>query len=599
MNKVSQLGEYQGYTKEEYHGYKRVSQYIKVRDGTKLAADIFFPTKDKKQETKPLPVIWSHIRYHRATIDENNNITTRIDMPLLRKLLNHGYIIAAVDTRGAGASYGTRKGELLSEEATDGYDVTEWLAEQPWCNGKIGMYGLSYMGITQYMAAGTAPPHLKAIIPEMAMFDLYSFRNPGGVGKEGFYKEWGKHTLSLDKKTRPVPVDEDKDGTMLREAVKQHQNNLNILDYSSELKYRDSTLLDENQYHTRSPSSYIDGINKSSAAVYHIAGWYDMYPRDQLLWFNNLKVPQRLLMTPWSHTTGWRYTPSWHEMITPLIGYEPDYNEILDFHWAEMIRWYDYWLKDIDNGIMNEPPINYYTIGAQKEEAWRTSNQWPIPSASNIPYYLQVGPSGSIKSVNDGKLNKLEPREESGYDEYITDETTTSGRETRWTNGYGAPIKYPDMRKNDLKALTYTTEPLEQDIEITGHPIIHIWVTAPSKVDFYAYLEEVDESGYSHYLTEGVLRVSHRALSEPPFENISLPYHRSYKEDMLPTSKEPMELVFDLLPISNIFEKGHRLRVAVTCADRINYESIDYNEKIRVHRNSTLTSYILLPIVQK
>jgi len=251
-------------------------------------------------------------------------------------------------------------------------------------------------------------------------------------------------------------------------------------------------------------------------------------------------------------------------MTTPLLGYEPDYEEIIEFRLAEMLRWYDYWLKGIDNGIMNEPPIHYYTMGASKEEAWRTSIQWPLLGESRVSYLISEGPSGSFSSVNDGKLKTTEPSNEVGYDEYTVDCSTTTGKATRWTKGCGGPIKYPDMRENDSKALTYTTEPLKQYLEITGHPILHLWVVSPRDVDFYAYLEEVDREGYSHYLTEGMLKVSHRALSKPSFEYMGLPYHRSYKEDILPLGDEPVELVFDLLPVSNVFDEGHCIRLAIT-----------------------------------
>ena len=186
-----------------------------------------------------------------------------------------------------------------------------------------------------------------------------------------------------------------------------------------------------------------------------------------------------------------------------------------------------------------------------------------------------------------------------GYDEYVVDCTTTTGKATRWTNGYGGPIKYPDMRENDSKALTYTTQPLEYGVEITGHPVLHLWVKSPtSDLDFYAYLEEVDGEGYSHYLSEGVIRISHRALSEPPYEYMGLPYHRSHREDVLPLIDEPVELVYDLLPISNVFDEGHRIRLTLACADKDNYENRDVSGTIAtVHRNKKHYSHISLPII--
>jgi len=598
-NLVSRLGEYKGYSNEVYDGYKRVSKYLTVSDGTRLAAEIYLPTLNGVVADKPLPLIWSLTRYHRVSYNENGEISLRWEFPFLKRLLNHGYILAIVDTRGAGASYGTRRGEFLPEEAQDGYDVTEWFARQPWCDGNIGMYGLSYSGITQYMVAGKAPPHLKAIIPEMAMFDIYSTIKPGGAYREEFVTFWLKRSQVLDKMKKPVPVDEDHDGSMAGEAVAQHQSSIDLIEVIQKIPYRDSVLEGEKPWIEWSINRYIEGINKSGVAVYHIAGWFDLWPRDQLAWFNNLRVPQRILMAPWSHSAGWMHTPSWEEMTAPLLGYKQGFGEIFEFHFAEMLRWYDYWLKGIENGIMDEPPINYYTMGAPKDDAWRTSTRWPLSKESRVPYYLREGPSGSVSSVNDGTLRVDPSNASTGYDEYAVDCTTTTGKATRWTNGYGGPIKYPDMTENDSKSLTYTTQPLEHGVEVTGHPMLHLWVKSPtSDLDFYAYLEEVDGEGYSHYLSEGVLRTSHRALSEPPYEYMGLPYHRSHREDVLPLVDEPIELIFDLLPVSNVFDEGHRIRLALACADKDNYESRDVSGAIAtVHRNKKYSSYISLPII--
>lgn len=596
--KISRLGEYRGYSKEIYDGYKRISEYITVSDGTKLATDIYFPTLEGVMADNPLPLIWSLKRYHRILYNEKEEIIIPVEFPILRRLLEHGYILAIVDVRGAGASFGTRRGEISPEEAQDGYDVTEWLAKQSWCDGNIGMYGISYSGITQYLTAGKAPPHLKAIIPEMAMFDAYSFVYPGGVLKEEFINTWGKRNTFLDKGKKPVPIDEDPEGATAKKAVEQHLSNIDLFELLVKNPYRDSVHDGEKPFVEWSPHAYIDGINMSGVAVYHIAGWFDMYPTDQLTWFNNLKVPQRILMTPWSHTTGWMRISGWEKMITPLLGYEPSYGEILDFHFAEMLRWYDYWLKGIENGVMKESPIHYYTMGEPKEKAWKTSTNWPLETEVKVPYYLHEGPSGTISSKNDGKLSTSTLTSQIGHDEYTVDLSTTTGNATRWTNGYGGPINYPDMRENDSKALTYTTDPLEKRLEITGHPVLHLWVNSPtSDLDVFAYLEEVDTNNYSHYLTEGVLRVSHRALSEPPFKNMDLPYHRSYQEDILPIKDEAVELVFDLMPISNIFDKGHRIRLALTCADKDNYQIRDISGLVMVHRNIKHSSFLSLPII--
>jgi putative CocE/NonD family hydrolase len=135
----------------------------------------------EKKKAK-LPVIWTHYIYHRASTLPDGTVITQVDMnPWLQEVIKHGYVVGVVDCRGGGASYGARPGSFSQIEARDTYEITEWFAEQKWCNGNIGMFGRSVMGITQYMCAGMAPPHLKCIFPEMSMFDTYSFVYPGGV----------------------------------------------------------------------------------------------------------------------------------------------------------------------------------------------------------------------------------------------------------------------------------------------------------------------------------------------------------------------------------------------------------------------------------
>jgi hypothetical protein len=157
------------------------------------------------------------------------------------------------------------------------------------------------------------------------------------------------------------------------------------------------------------------------------------------------------------------------------------------------------------------------------------------------------------------------------------------------------------MQNNDQKALTYATMPLESNTEVTGHPIVHLWfVSDAPDTDFFVFLEEVDGSR-STYLTEGTLRASHRALSKAPYNNLGLPYHRHYKSDLAPIAAgEPVELVFDLLPISYLFRAGNRIRITVTCADADNFETpiIDPAPKLKLLRDRSHLSFVQLPMAQ-
>lgn len=577
--RISRFGEYEGYSEPVYSEWVRLSQYVVVRDGTRLAVDLFRPAVDGVPVEDPLPVIWTHHRYHRARLQDDGSVYSLLDqVPELERLLRHGYVVAAVDVRGGGASFGTREGEFSRAESLDAYDITEWFAAQPWSTGKIGMFGISYLGITQYLAASTQPPHLVAIFPQMAMFDLYSFVHTGGVFKEDFVLNWGRNTFLLDRFIDPPPVDEDPSGTLLAQARAEHRDNWNVYELALISPYRDARIDGQEVYTVLSPSSYLDEVNQSGVAIYHLAGWYDMYPEDALLWFNNLDVPQKVVVTPWEHEGAGGFD---------LV--------------AEHHRWFDYWLKGIDNGIMDEPPIVYDVMTRPGVYDWRTADTWPLPETQNTPFYFAAGPSGSIDSVNNGLLVREAPAE-AGTDDYTVDYTTTTGTHNRWANGRGVPFAYPDMRANDAKALTYTTPPLDTDTQITGHPIAHLWISADAAdSDVFVYLEEVAPSGYSRYITEGTLRASHRALHDAPWDTFGLPFHRGNEADVLPLPADgtPVELLIALQPTSNVFDAGHRIRITVTGADADTFRTLqlDPPPTVTLHRSPDAPSHIILPLI--
>jgi uncharacterized protein len=586
-----------------YKKWVRTSYYITVSDGTRLATDIFFPTEKEKPIVTPLPVIWTHHRYHRSSIYKppeqinvfkqlvtfaklllkRNTLQTQMNItPWLKTLIKCGYVIAVVDVRGGGASYGTYSIPFSQEEANDAYDITEWLAAQSWCNRSVGMFGDSYMGVAQYMAASSMPPHLKAIFPEMAMFDLYDFTYPGGVFRYDFVSQWSRKVKELDSNSNvcAAPVDQDGNGYMLAEAIQHHQANRDILATFASLPYRNSQdkISDGIPYISNNPSSYLEEVKKSGVAIYHLAGWYDMWCRDALLWFKNLDNPQIIVIGPWSHSQRFDFDLA-----------------------AEHLRWYDYWLKNIDNGIMKSAPIRYYTMNSPKGKEWSSTWQWPLLNQQLTNYYFCQSDLESTNHINSSLLTTQPPQNLNEYDDYTVDYTTTSGKATRWTNGYGGSFGYVNMIANDEKGLTYTTVPLTNNLRITGHPVIHLWITSTVKDgDFFAYLEEVDHKGFSHYITEGVLRASNRAISKPPYDDyIGLPYHSGVAEEAVELPDQPVELVFELYPTSYIFRAGNHLRVAICCADKDNALTIELMPppSIKLHRNANHASYITLPII--
>lgn len=620
--KISRFNEYAGYSSVVYDGYRRHSEYVTARDGTKLAVDYYRPTSNGVLHEEKLPVVWAHTRYLRALI-ANDRVYDHLykTAPALFALLQHGYVVAAADVRGAGASFGVADGWFTPQEAQDAYDITEWLAAQSWSSGKIGMAGRSYLGITQYFAAGEAPPSLKAIMPEMGLFDSYDAMYRGGIFGDWWLYVWSTmvRTMDISAALQPgwreaiatsrngridfdrmracadmqvcpgvpsgpvAPVDADTDGQLLARAIQQHKAALTTIQIAANVPYRDSRFGGAAipTHLQRSPGLRLPKGAASHIAAYHIGGWLDGFISDTTIWQRNYPGRSRMLIGPWFH----------------------DGTASFDIA-TEYLRWFDYWLKDIDNGIAAEPAVTYFTFGAPAGQQWRTSTVWPLATQRITRFYFDQGRTGSVASHNDGRLSKRAPRGKAGGDAYTIDYTASVGIDNRWTSmvggGAGKP-PYTNMRGNAEKGFTYTSEPLTAATQMTGHPVMHLWLTSPAAdVDVFAYLEEISPEGNSRYLTEGRLRASHRALSTPPYDRFGLPYHRSYQQDIQPLQPaQPTELVFDLMPTSVLFRAGSRIRLTITGADKDTFDTPIQTPPptIAVLRSGATASYVELPII--
>jgi putative CocE/NonD family hydrolase len=428
-------------------------------------------------------------------------------------------------------------------------------------------------------------PHLKAILPISSSLDSYSAVNyRGGVYNDTFNTLFSQSTGALE--VLATPVDGDEDGVLLAQA-RGERSGSTVGERSTEIMrrypFRDSTTTDGENVWEGDFALYpfIDRINKAGVSIYMTNGWYDLFTSDMFLWYANLTVPRRLVIRPFDHSK--------------VDGDESD----LDLG-AEARRWFDYWLKGIDNGIMEEPSITYHTIGAPKKDAWQTSDQWPLSNQKETRFYFDEGKSGTVASINDGFLNAETPAAPTAHDAYTVDYSTTSGRNSRWGAVLGAS-DYPNMRDNDEKALTYTTPPLETNVEVTGHPVVHLWLVSDAPdLDVFVYLEEVDGIGNSTYITEGNLRASHRVLSAAPYDNLGLPHHRHYESDLEPIlAGEPFVLTFDLLATSYLFRAGNRIRVTIAFADADNFDTpvLDPPPTLKLLRNTSFLTYIELPLV--
>jgi putative CocE/NonD family hydrolase len=614
--KVSEFGKYQGYSQAIYSGTMRVSDYLTLSNGTRLAYDLILPTQKDIPTDKPLPVLFLYTPYLRTFIifDENGKdiisdlyrlkwyekaylrvrywVYDRGNLmdPLFRKkwlgnMVKYGYAVVVVERPGTGASFGKLNPsfEVVAKE-TD--EILNWIAAQKWCDGNIGMYGESWQGAIQLAAASTGNPHLKTVFPAASWIDNYSaIMYSGGVYNKAFsqFFTWSQKFLSSNVIT---PVDHDKDGTLLAQAREDRRSAIvseKIAEASRKIPFRDSRSPDGHKVwiDTMALYPFIDRINRAGIPIYMTTGWYDLCTRDNFLLYANLTVPKRLVVRPLDH-----------EQVDETqfdLGYA-----------AEARRWFDYWLKGIKNGIMDEPPIHYYLMGGDKKNAWKVTDTWPPRNQETVRYYFGAGVTGEKASSNNGILNPSSPAAPEASDTYTVDYTTTSSIHSRWT-AVNWTHDYPNMRSNDAKALTYTTPPLEKAVQVTGHPVIRVWLKSDAPdLDMFAYLEEVDDRGNSTYITEGNLRASHRTLGQAPYDNLGLPYHRHYQNDLAPIpAGEPVELAFDLLPTSYLFRAGNRIRITITCADADNFETpaLDPAPKLYLLGDRNHPSSIQLPIV--
>jgi uncharacterized protein len=612
---ISVFGKYQGYSKAVYDGTQRTSDYLTLSDGTRLAYDVIIPTKKGVAAGEPLPVLFKYTPYGRAwtIFDKNGKLLVgnfvdwpiqaylrinfllkgdkgRVMDPLFRdrwlgNVVSHGYIVVSVDRPGTGASFSSNTPGSMETAAKFESEIMDWIAAQPWSDGNIAMYGDSQQAMVQFAAAAAGNPHLKAILPAASQVEIYQAVDyPGGVFNKAFDSLVASSLPLLDMLA--TPVDSDPDGVLLNQARDSRKNTYttqNVVEHATDYPFHDSLTADgRTAWQTMDLDKFIDPINHTHTAVYMTVGWYDIFTADMFYWYNNLSVPKRLTVRPTDHST--------------VSANQSDLN-----YGTEALRWLDYWLKGIDNGIMDEAPIHYYVQDGPKKGIWQSSNQWPLAAQNISRFYFGEGKTGSVPSVNDGTLSTDVPTTLSATDSYKVDYTTTTGTKTRWGAIEEAHV-YPDLRDHDARSLTYTTPVLQNDVEITGHPVVHLWLsTSAPDLDAFVYLEEIDKDGHSTYITEGDLRASHRKLSQAPFNILGLPYQSHNQGDqMVIPSGTPFELDFSLLPTSYQFHTGSRIRITVAFADAGNFDTpiLSPAPVLQLLRDTSHLSYVELPVIR-
>jgi uncharacterized protein len=582
--------------KERYTGVQVESRYLTMRDSTQIAIDILLPMGLENH----LPSLIIMARYWRS-------MELRMPEPpkkapigpreaIVDYLVPRGFAVIVVDGRGTGASTGTYCYPWSSDELTDYAEVAAWVKEQSWSNGNLGAFGISYEGATALRLASTGVEGIKAVIPQEIEFDVYTdIAIPGGIFNEAFIKMWNESNQALDnnkpsslfpfmarffvKGVRPVDA-ERKTRPILSQALIEHQANTDVFKAMSGIVYRDDTFGDTGvTLDDFSVFAHKDAIETSGAAIFSWGSWMDGASAESALRnYNSFKNPQIAVIGAWKHEMTAHGSP--YQKANSKSN--PSQNE----QWAAMAQFFDETLRQ--GKALTGKKLFYYTLGA---ETWQSTDVFPLANTEIQKWYFQAE-----------NLLAQQASKESGFDFYRVDFEATTGKENRWHTQMARPVNYPNRAKEDLRLLTYTSEPLTTDMEITGYPIVSLYLSSTENDGaFFVYLEDIDEQGFVRYITEGQLRAIHRKLSEetPPYWT-GMPHHSFKRKDGLPMPRgEIIELHFALQVISVLVKKGHRLRVAIAGADKDTFARIPTNviPEISLHRSPEFASMIQLPVV--
>lgn len=562
---------------------------VPMRDGTILYADLYRPDAPGR-----FPALVMRTPYDKgqSTSTEREYFATR------------GYLVIVQDTRGRHSSQG--QFVPFVHEHNDGHDTLRWAARLAQCNGVVGSVGQSYLGLVQYLAAPNAPAELRAaavVSGPITYFEDFIYRR--GVFELGWMLGYfitmvrdslARQGLYEEERARLDSYLEDPN-QRFSPLTREHYLHLPLADWGERLRQGAPYFADYLRNWRYGPyweqTDLRPRLGEIDLPMFHIGSWYDVFQYDTLMMYQGMRRrakseasrrAQKLLMGPWAHLLPYSIPTS---KGTGEIDFGPA--ALVELH-DYQLRWFDYFLKGMPNGVLEEPPVRIFVMGRNQ---WREEQEWPLARTRYTELYLHSdGRANSLRG--DGRLS-FEPPGEQPADAYAYDPRTPVA--TRGGTVLSLPNGVYDQREIEERAdvLVYSGEILDRELEITGPVTLALFASSSAPdTDFCAKLCDVRPDGYVQNLVEGVIRARFReSLSEPsPIK-----------------PGEVYRFAIDLWATSHVFKPGHRLRLEITSS---NFPRYDRNLNTgddpasgtrmqvahqRIFHDARAASHLILPII--
>jgi putative CocE/NonD family hydrolase len=561
----------------------------RMRDGIILFADVYRP-----KETGSFPVILMRLPYNKTAAQTYVYASPEF-------YASQCYIVAIQDVRGQYASEGTFY--AFRDEMNDGHDSVEWAASLPGSNGKVGMYGFSYVGATQWLAAVMQPPHLTAIVPAMTSSDYYDgWSYEGGAWSLAFQESWPIQTLALVNARRSGDQSLVAKIAEATGKLSQTYTYLPLKDYpwlSPGVPAVAGYFYDWIGHNTWDDYwqqwSIRTRYGRVRVPALNYGGWYDVFMNGTIENFVSMRkqggsevarAGQKLVIGPYIHLP-------WQQKVGEL-DFGPEAANPIE---SLQVPWFDHWLKGKDNGVERQPAVRVFVMGANR---WREAADWPIPDTRFTKYYLHS--RGAANSMfGNGALSTREPAADEAPDRYRydpADPVPSRGGHSCCTSDV-APVGPFNQAEIEQRAdvLVYSTASLEQPVELTG-PISLTLFAASSAVDtdWTAKLVDVHPDGRVINLNNGIVRASFRDSLEHPTPI---------------TPGQIYRYVINIWPTSNVFLAGHRIRLEVSSSNFPHYDrnpntghpfGVDAQVQVAdqtVYHDPQHASFVTLPIINE